>query len=200
MKNGLGLLFLRARIGRAWWLPVLFLLATTAAVKAGDFTYTTNSYNTITITKYTGSGSAVVIPSTIDSKSVTSIGNWAFTWCTSLTGVTIPDGVISIGDYAFESCSSLTSVTIGNGVTRIGRDAFCCTRLNSVTIGNGVTRIGRDAFRTCTSLTSAYFRGNAPSVGSGVFAGDNKVTVYYLAGTTGWGPTFCGRPTAVWKP
>ena len=39
----------------------------------------------------------------------------------------------------------------------------------------------------CNNLTAVYFQGNAPSVGSSVFDGDNNATVYYLPGTTGWG-------------
>src|SRR5450830_1721029 len=120
MKNEFELVLLRTLIGRARWLPVLFLLATTAAVQAADYTYTTNSDNTITITGYTGSGGAVTIPSTINGLPVTSIGNGAFAGFTSLASVTIPNGVTSIGNSAFYYCSGLTSVTIGNGVTSIG--------------------------------------------------------------------------------
>jgi len=51
----------------------------------------------------------------------------------------------------------------------------------------------------CTSLTALRFAGNAPSLGgANVFQGDTKATVYYLPGTTGWGATFGGRPTALW--
>ena len=45
-----------------------------------------------------------------------------------------------------------------------------------------------------------YFQGNAPAAGSDVFDGDNEATVYYLPGTTGWGTTFGGLPTALWVP
>jgi hypothetical protein len=55
-------------------------------------------------------------------------------------------------------------------------------------------------FQYCTSLTSLYFQGNAPSVGSTVFNYDNNVTVYYLPGTTNWSPTFAGSPTVLWNP
>jgi hypothetical protein len=66
---------------------------------------------------------------------------------------------------------------------------------------DSVTSIGYGAFSGCSSLTGAYFKGNAPSLdGSAVFKGDDKATVYYLEGTTGWGKTFGGRPTAVWNP
>ena len=76
-------------------LPLLLLLTLPAVLHAQDFTYTTNN-GAITITKYTGSGGAVVIPSTINGLPVASIGNLAFRQCTSLTNVAIPDGVTSI--------------------------------------------------------------------------------------------------------
>ena len=87
--------------------------------------------------------------------SVTSIGDWAFSGCTGLTSVTIPDSVTSIGERAFSGCTGLTSVTIGNSVTSISNYAFYnCTGLTSVTIGGSVTSIGDYAFRGCTELTS----------------------------------------------
>ena len=79
--------------------------------------------------------------------SVTSIGSWAFSDCSGLTSVTIPNSVTSIGDYAFYGCSGLTSVTIPNSVTSIGDYAFYgCSGLTSVTIPNSVTSIGGSAF------------------------------------------------------
>ena len=67
--------------------------------------------------------------------SVTSIGNYAFAYCTGLTSVTIPDSVTSIGSYAFYSCSGLTSVTIPNSVTSIGNNAFYyCSGLTSIVV------------------------------------------------------------------
>ena len=85
---------------------------------------------------------------------VTSIGDWAFYDCGSLTSVTIPESVTSIGESAF-SCSGLTSVTLGNGVTSIGDWAFdSCSDLTSVMIGSSVTSIGNYAFAYCRSLTS----------------------------------------------
>ena len=69
--------------------------------------------------------------------SVTSIGNYAFVYCSGLTSVTIPNSVTSIGEGAFAWCSSLTSVTIGNSVTSIGRSAFSgCSSLTSVYISD----------------------------------------------------------------
>ncbi len=69
--------------------------------------------------------------------SVTSIGDWAFYSCYSLTSITIPASVTSIGASAFEECSSLTSITIPSSVTRIGEWAFnYCNKLTSVTFEN----------------------------------------------------------------
>ena len=75
--------------------------------------------------------------------SVTSIGDWAFDGCSTLTSVTIPNSVTSIGWGAFNGCYSLTSVTIPNSVTSIGEWAFGnCYSLTSVTIPKSVTSIG----------------------------------------------------------
>jgi hypothetical protein len=115
-------------------LPLLLVLTRPIAVQAQDFTYTTNN-GTITITEYTGSGGDVTIPDTITGLPVTSIGDSAFSGCTSLANVTIPDSVTSIGHSAFQYCTSLTSVTIPKGVAKIGDLAFAmCHSLTTITV------------------------------------------------------------------
>ena len=104
--------------------------------------------------KYKG---AIKIPGTVSynnvTYSVTSIGYGAFSGCSGLTSVTIPNSVTSIGYRAFKGCSSLTSVTIPNSVTSIGDEAFRdCYGLTSITIGNSVTSIGHYAFYVCSGL------------------------------------------------
>jgi len=64
-----------------------------------------------TITKYTGKGCAVIIPSKIDGVTVTAIANNAFIYNTSVTSITIPNTVTAIGAQAFMNCASLASVT-----------------------------------------------------------------------------------------
>ena len=77
--------------------------------------------------------------------------------------MTIPNSVTSIGDFAFYYCSSLESVTIPNSVTSIGYDAFSgCSSLASVTIPNSVTSIGDDAFSDCNDLKTIYMQCAAP--------------------------------------
>ena len=84
---------------------------------------------------------------TVIPNDVTTVGEDAFSGCTSLTSVTIPDSVMTIGNSAFEDCTSLESVTIPDSVTTIGDFAFCgCTSLASVTIPDSVTSIGFEAF------------------------------------------------------
>jgi hypothetical protein len=153
--------------------------------------------------------------------SVTGIGGEAFYSCTSLASVSIPGSVIGFGEGAFQQCTSLTNVTILNGVTNIGDSAFYyCTSLASVTIPGSVSTIAGAAFQQCASLTNVTipasvtgigeagfqncirlaivcFEGNAPTDGGEIFSGDSGLSaVYHINGTTGWGPTFSGFPTA----
>jgi len=101
----------------------------------------------------------------------------------------------------FAGCSGLTNVTIPSSVTSIGGSTFQgCSSLATIVIPSGVTNIGSSAFSFCGNLKSVYFYGNAPSIGSSLFFGNNKLTVYYLPGSTDWETTLGGRPTAVWKP
>ena len=88
--------------------------------------------------EYSGS---VNIPATVTydgtTYSVTSIGSSAFSRCSGLTSVTIPEGVTSIGSFAFSGCTGLTSVTIPNSVTSIGSSAFNgCSSLKEVHISD----------------------------------------------------------------
>ena len=109
--------------------------------------------------------------------SVTSIGDYAFYDCSSLTLVTIPNSVTSIGEQAFRNCSGLTSVTIGNSVTSIGYGAFYnCSSLTSVTIPNSVTSIGEGAFGYCTGLTSMLIPNSVTSIGYGAFYNCSSLT------------------------
>jgi hypothetical protein len=92
---------------------------------------------------------SIVIPS------ATEIGDNAFSNCTSLTSVTMPNNVTKIGDNAFSGCKSLASVTIAEGVTQIGEQAFSsCTSLTTFTIPDSVKTIAKEAFENCKSLTT----------------------------------------------
>ena len=165
--------------------------AQAASEKYDVYTYEVGSDGTVTITDCDNSAQGTItIPSQIDGKLVTSIGEQAFSYCDSLTSITIPDSVTSIGMQAFSSCDSLTSVTIGNGVKKIGEHAFSfCDSLTSMTIGSGVTSIGNEAFRYCSSLTSITIPNSVTSIGSEAFYGCSSLT----SATIGSGVTSIGN-------
>ena len=120
--------------------------------------------------------------------SVTSIGDRAFYFCTSLTSVAIPDSVTSIGEWAFSDCTSLTSVAIPDSVTSIGDYAFSyCTSLTSVAIPDSVTSIGYYAFAECSSLTEIVIPDSVTSIGNYAFNYCDSLTdVYYSGSESQW--------------
>ena len=123
----------------------------------------------------------VVIPSSVTYQgtnySVTSIGKFAFYWCSGLNSVTIPNSVTSIGQNAFYECTGLTSVTILGRVTSIGAGAFeWCSSLASINIPNSVTSIGGSAFSGCSGLTSITIPNSVTSIGGSAFYGCSGLT------------------------
>lgn len=123
------------------------------------------------LVRYAGPGGDVVIPD-----SVTSIEEYAFYECASVTSIKIPNSVTEIGWYAFSGCTSLTSITIPDGVTSIDDYTFsCCTSLSSITIPDSVTSIGLYAFSGCTSLTSITIPDSVTSIGDNAFYNCNKL-------------------------
>jgi hypothetical protein len=142
--------------------------AALAAQTASDFVTIANDNGTVTITKYTGEATTVVIPAAIDGKPVVAIGGWAAFSGSKLTSVTIPNSITSIGQGAFDD-TPLTSVTIPNSVTTIEDYAFRRTKLTSVTIPNSVTTIGNYAFYR-TPLTSVTIPNSVTTIGNGAFS------------------------------
>ena len=104
--------------------------------------------------------------------SVTSIGNSAFTSCSTLKQVSIPSSVTSIRNSAFSGCTALTQVTIPSSVTSIGNMAFYyCTALKQVNIPSSVTSIGDMAFSYCFALKQVNIGNSVTSIGNSTFSG-----------------------------
>ena len=145
------------------------------------------------VTGYEGTGGEVVIPETHNGLPVTSIGDYAFEDCASLTSITIPDSVTSIGGRVFYGCKSLESMTIpfvgatkeGTGYTHFGyifgawsysdNCDYVPTSLKEVIITGG-TSIGYRAFEDCTSLTSVTIPDSVTSIGDYAFLDCTSLT------------------------
>lgn len=91
------------------------------------------------------------------------IGGRAFAACPGISSIAIPNSVTSIGEFAFSGCSNLKSVIIPASVTSIAEGTFsACSNLTSVTIGSSVKKIGGYAFSQCPSLTSIMCEASTP--------------------------------------
>ena len=160
-------------IGQSGPQPVL-LAAASAETGTDGLQYSYHTDNTATVSGYTGAATELIIPAEVTHEGktykVTAIGAETFRGNSTLTKVTIPEGVTDIGPFAFDTCESLTSVTIPEGVTAIGNHAFHdCKSLTNVTFPEGVTTIASYAFSDCTSLTNVTIPEGVTHIGNRAF-------------------------------
>jgi hypothetical protein len=133
------------------------------AAQEGDFIFSVTG-GQAWITRYTGPGGDLTLPSSLGGAPVTSIGDRAFQNCTGLTSIIIPEGVSSLGEGAFSGCKSLKSISLPQSLSVIGDLAFeNCTSLKSITIPKNAALLGEDTFKGCTNLTTVN-RGSTPAV------------------------------------
>ncbi len=145
------------------------------AQTSGDYEYKVLDNGTVEITDYTGDAAKLSIPATLGGKKVTGIGEKAFSDC-DLTSVTVPNGVTSIGDGAFAYCTSLAAVNMPDSLKNIGSNAFeFCISLTSITIPDNVTSIGYSAFYQCQSLSSVKLSKSLKLIDSAVFSNCRKL-------------------------
>jgi hypothetical protein len=150
---------------------------------------------------------SVVIPN-----SVVEVSSALFADCSGLTNVSIGAGATTIHSSAFGNCPRLKAVDVAplnpayssvGGVlfNKALSVLFFCPvgKTESYFVPSSVTKIWDFAF-VGSRLTSLYFEGNAPTLDFSAFFGADFVTIFYRPGTAGWGPTYDGRPTALWLP
>ena len=126
--------------------------------------------------------------------SVKSIGQHAFYDCTNLKSIIIPSSVTSIGSGAFQGCSSLASLSLSNSLSRVDDNLFYdCRSLLTMVIPESVTYIGSNAFHNCSYLTTIALSPNVTYIGSGAFYGcKNLVSITIPPGVESiYGSTFC---------
>ncbi|MCM1184881.1 MAG: leucine-rich repeat protein, partial [Roseburia sp.] len=141
-----------------------------------DFRYETYSDHVV-ITEYKGDDTEVEIPSEINGKPVTEIGENAFWKYNRLRNVEIPDSVTEIGEMAFGYCTGLRSVEIPDSVTEIGLGAFgYCVSLGSVKLPNSLTEISEEMFWGCDSLTSVAIPESVTKIDDKAFGGCTGLT------------------------
>ena len=132
---------------------------------------------------------AIVVPEMIDGAKVVAIGDYAFSGCSGVTSITLPNTITNIGAYAFSECPSLKNVLLPEGLRCIGGSAFfCCKSLLRIVIPSDVEEIGAKAFGGCVSLQEVEFLGDEPSVGGwDLFTGTpSTLTVLVKKDALGW--------------
>jgi hypothetical protein len=153
----------------------------------------TNVGKNVTITRYVGSATTLVLPSSIGGRSVTAIGIRAFlnrndlqsvtlpntlttielrafSGCSSLQSITLPDTVTTIGAYAFNMFTALRSVTLSAALTRVGSNAFAYTDVRSITLPSSLRIIGNDAFTMMSLQGSLTIPNGVTTIGGNAFS------------------------------
>lgn len=160
-----------------------FTVSQSQTFNDGVLQYTVTDGTNVSVIKYndvcpTGD---LIIPETIMDNSIsytiTSIGNFAFSTCTDLTSVIIPDSVTRIKESAFEECTGVMSFNIPNNITSIGAGAFAlCSSLTSVDIPNSVTSLGDFAYAFCSGLSNVSISDSVTSIGEYAFVECTSLT------------------------
>ena len=152
-------------------------------IKEGDYRYTVLEDGTAEITKYKGKAENLVITDMLSGIKVTQIRERAFSNCSSLTSVTVPDSVRNMGANPFEGCILLTKIRVSpdhpyyatiDGVlyekaTKKLVCYPCAFKAQSFMIPQGIVTIGDSAFYGCTSLTSVTIPDSVTTIGTAAF-------------------------------
>lgn len=141
----------------------------------------------IVITATGGGGVQSKLPSVIDRTvteitsddlaGVTKVGNYAFSGCTALENVSLPNSVTEIGAYAFSECKALKSISLPSGLTQLNGQCFqYCASLTTVDIPDSVQKLSLYVFNNCTELQSVTIGDGVETIGMGCFEYCSKLT------------------------
>ena len=137
----------------------------------------------------------VTIPSSIDGLPVRGIDRSAFSYCTNLTAVVMPDSIMYMRLCAFQHCHKLESVVFSANLTSISDGAFEQCNLKSINIPSRVSSIGRDAFYGCTSLTNVTIPASVKTINLNAFVNCTNLVAVNINSLSAWctmklAPTF----------
>ncbi len=150
-------------------------------VEITGFTYRISNNQVTILAADPSISGAVVIPAMIGAYPVTRIDAYAFSGCSKLTSVTIPEGVTTMGGYVFSDCPLLTEATLPSTLTAISSYTFYnCIALKTVTVPNGIASIGAQAFRNCRSLTAFNIPASVTNIAGGAFRGCTSLKAIVL--------------------
>ena len=140
-----------------------------------DWQYTKLQNGTVEIVGYKGTDLSVEIPSEINEGeqvfAVTSVGDGAFSGCSSIVEIKIPDTVIIFGNMAFADCSELTKITFPNKIISLGEKAFYgCKKLVEIIMPDSIESIGNWAFADCSSLKEISIPDGVTNIGDYTFS------------------------------
>ena len=124
----------------------------------------------ITIAGYQGYGGNVTVPSEIGGYRVAAIKSGAFSNCSNIVSITLPEGITSIPDNCFRNCISLTRTVLPATLNTIGSNAFYeCKWLTEPNLPEGIKEIGANAFSRCSALTEIVIPDSVSSLGADAF-------------------------------
>ena len=139
--------------------------------------YSQNADGTYTVTGIGTCTETDIVIGIYNNRDVTTIGSYAFSGCTSLTSIELPDSLTTIGDEAFYGCASLTSIELPDSLTTIGDHLFhFCDSLASIDLPDSLTTIGEYAFYYCKSLTSIELPDSLTTIGEYAFSACTSLT------------------------
>lgn len=157
-----------AVLAGAFMFVVILLVSFTGADPASDFEYVFADGDVV-ITGYLGTSRKIHVPSRIEGRPVTQIGERAFQGY-DMTSIILPDSVTIIHDRAFYECATLESISM-DGVETIGTQAFSrCDSLTEMDFPQSVKRIESGAFMQCDGLQEVKLPDGLEFLGYGSFA------------------------------